>query len=1450
MEHLSFSKSAAVVKNFARLQGIIFLSVAGLFLTQFARAESVYENYTFTTFAGPSEAGLGSRDGVTNAARFGSPAGMAKDSLGNVYIADPQNNTIRKISVDGTVSTVAGETGVAGNADGAGFGARFNSPNGIAVDSNGNLFVADTGNDTIRKISPSGMVTTFAGLAGQPGKANGNGSAARFNNPYGVMVDPNNNVYVADTFNDTIRKITPDGTVTTVFGKAGVAGSANKKKTSATFDLPTALAMDSAGNIYVVDTGSDLIRKVSTKGAVTTLAGTAFSPGSADGTGGAAQFHNPFGIAVDSEGNIYVADTGNHTIRKITSAGVVTTFAGKAGTAGSVDGVGTDARFNSPTGIAAGNSTDLVVGDFGNGVIRQVSADATVGTLAGAADPSGSADGTLETARFNFPSDVALDNQSNLYVADFANHTIRKIDPAGDVITLAGTAGVSGTNDGTGQDARFNNPTSLAVDGNGNIYVADTLNNAIRKVTPDGVVSTLAGKPGSSGTNDGSALEARFNSPFCLTVDNNGNIFVSDTGNNTIRKISSDGQVSTLAGVGGTSGTNDGAASDARFSAPEGIAVDSSGNLFVVDALNSTIRKISPAGMVTTFAGAPGITGSADGVGSVARFNVPFGLAVDASDNLYVADKVNETIRKITPAGSVTTLGGSPNVAGADDGTGQDARFRSPEGLVVDSQGNLYLADATSHSIRKGYPAPPDVPVVDLAGGPVNVARHFSISNMTTTSWSWSLVRRPAASSAELSGTNTANLSFTPDVEDVYIVRFQGWDNSGRTVIRTLTLYADDTPPSVTVTNPVAGQISSNGVFTVSGTASDNLALSNVWVQLNGGAWTAATGTANWSLDLALTKGTNAIRVYAEDVAANVSSTNEVDLLYIPSATLTVQINGGGTVTPDLNGALLEIGRTYSITAQPGANCAFVSWTGSLPTNSPTLTFVMASNLTFTANFTDPVAPTVAITFPKNGGNVSNAVFTATGTAADNGQLASVWYQLNGGAWAQATNTANWSAGLAPVPGANTLQVYAMDTFGNISTTNSANFTYIPSSTITVITTGQGTISPNYNGALLQIGNSFTMTAKPAIGYLFSDWQDANGNVLTTDQALAFVVQTDTTFQANFIRNPFSANIGPFAGLFYDTNNIGLTNSGFISFTLASFGSFSAKLSMASGNTVSVNGQLSTQGTFSNSVPVKNSTPIIVQLQFDSVNIRISGSVSGAGWVSPLFAVRADYSTLHPAPEANNKYTLVIPGGDDSSVQPGGNGFCTLSVNTPGDVTLQGVLGDGAKAAQKTFISKTGQWPLYLSPYKGQGVLFGWMTFTNEPATDLNGTVYWLRLPQAAGNLYPNGFAFPNGIQAIGSLYSFTNGVPLLNLPSGGSMILQQGGLAQSFTNAFTLGSNNQIVGVNVKITTKSGVFQGTAVDPNSGASIPVSGVLLQKQNGGYGFFLGNAQSGAVYLGQ
>ena len=352
-----------------RLLGFIFC----ILVTMCGFAQVTYTPYTTTTLAGLALS-VGSTDGTGSVARFANPWGVAVDTAGNVYVADRQNSTIRKVTPAGVVTTLAGLAGSFGSADGTGSAAQFNGLTGVAVDSAGNVYVADTDNFTIRKVTSAGVATTLAGLAHFSGSADGTGIAAEFAYPLGVAVDSAGNVYVADTGNFTIRKVTPVGTnwvVTTLVGLAGVNGSTDGTGNSARFDGPYGVAVDRAGNVYVADTGNDTIRKVTSAGVVTTLVGLAGHSGSADGTGIAARFSNPSGVAVDNAGNVYVADTSNGTIRKVTPTGVVTTLAGLAGSFGRADGTGSAAQFADPVNVAVDSAGNFYVADYYNSTIRK-----------------------------------------------------------------------------------------------------------------------------------------------------------------------------------------------------------------------------------------------------------------------------------------------------------------------------------------------------------------------------------------------------------------------------------------------------------------------------------------------------------------------------------------------------------------------------------------------------------------------------------------------------------------------------------------------------------------------------------------------------------------------------------------------------------------------------------------------------------------------------------------------------------------------------------------------------------------------------------------------------------------------------------------------------------------------------------------------------------------------
>ena len=603
---------------------------------------------TVTTLAGRAGE-KGSADGLGGNARFNLPRGLAVDGDGNIYVVEAGNHTLRKITSTGLVTTLAGLAGQIGSADGTGSAARFYTPLGVAVDRDANVFVADYDNGTIRKVTPGGVVSTVAGLARAYGSADGTGGAARLNGPSGIAIDGTGNLFVTDYSNSNIRKITPEAVVTTVAGMSGVTGTADGTGAVARFNSPQGITIDAAGNFFVADTFNNLIRKMTPAGAVTTFAGDG-AAGSADGTGRAARFLAPYGVAVEADGNLVVADANNHSIRRISPAAEVVTFVGPGGTFGSSDGSGTAARFNYPQAITEDDDGTLFVSDGYNSTIRRVTPAGQVTTFAGSVGNSSYVNGASTVARFGFPAGIAATGGGNLVVLDQIFSTVRTVSSGASVAGLAGQPGQTGSVDGTGTLARFNFPLGVCADRAGNTYVADTYNHTIRKVTLAGVVTTLAGVAGAAGSADGAGCaSARFNYPTSVTLDGAGNLYVADYGNDVIRRIDPSGAVSTIAGLARTAGSVDGFGTNARFSSPTGVAVDAAGIVYVADRGNSTVRRIALSGAVTTIGGAPGDYGGAEGSGAAARFGRPASLIVSRSGVLYVVDAGNNTIMKGVP---------------------------------------------------------------------------------------------------------------------------------------------------------------------------------------------------------------------------------------------------------------------------------------------------------------------------------------------------------------------------------------------------------------------------------------------------------------------------------------------------------------------------------------------------------------------------------------------------------------------------------------------------------------------------------------------------------------------------------------------------------------------------------------------------------------------------------
>lgn len=396
-------------------------------------------------------------------------------------------------------------------------------------------------------------------------------------------------------------------------------------------------------------------------------------------------------------------------------------------------------------------------------------------TFAGSIAQAGYTNGVGTNARFNSPNGLAVDPQGTIYVADEGNHVIRKIEPNGTVSLLAGTAGFGGARNGSAGTARFLYPKGVAIGAGGIVYVADTFNQAIRKVEPDGTVSTFAGSLGIKGSVDGSGANARFSDPVGIAADSSGNLFVADRTGQVIRKITPSGVVSTLAGLANNEGSADGAGNAARFNFPTGIGVDAAGNVYVSDTFNQTIRKITPNGIVTTLAGVAGQSGSSDGPATVARFRFPNGIATDAGGNVFVADGSNAVIRKINTAGDVTTISGKALERGSVDGIGVNVRFQTPLGIAVTQTGDIWISDVdltnSAGIIRKGTFLSPPQTIQNPAGRTITAGQsvNFAAAASGTAPITYHWQRLPAGQSnwvnllngLDVSGATSPSLTLT-----------------------------------------------------------------------------------------------------------------------------------------------------------------------------------------------------------------------------------------------------------------------------------------------------------------------------------------------------------------------------------------------------------------------------------------------------------------------------------------------------------------------------------------------------------------------------------------------------------------------------------------------------------------------------------------------------------------
>jgi len=662
-----------------------------------------------TTYVGPA---LPSDGAAANTQVVDSVFSVIGDGVGGFYFTSDGQNRVYKVTASGVISAVAGSGARGFGGDGgSALAAQLNSPHGIALDATGNVYIADYSNNRVRRITAAGVITTIAGNGTAGGSGDGGPAiSAQLNLPRGIAVDSTGNVFIADSGNNRVRKVTPAGTISTVAGN-GIASFSGDggPATAAAIWVPTDVAVDASGNLFIADGGNHRVRKVTSPGGViSTVAGSA-SPGFS-GDGGlatSAQLNSPYNIDVDAAGNLFIADRGNYRIRRV-AGGVINTIAGLGNPGFNFSGDGgpaTSALFNQPEGIAVDATGNIFVADTGNNRVRLFTLGGFINTVAGRSTSGFSGDGgAANAAMLNGPQGLAVDSVGNVFITDRFNNRIRKVTQGGLISTVAGNGSVAFSGDnGPALNAGMTAPSGIAVDAAGNIFIADEVDNRIRKITTGGVISTVAGNGNAGYSGDGGlATSAALLQPTGVAVDTAGNIYIADRSNHRVRKVTPNGIISTVAGTGVPGFGGDGfPAASTLLSLPTGVAIDAAGNLFITDYGNSRVRKVSTNGIISTVAGNGTFAIGTDGGPAISvGLTSPSGVSVDNFGNIYFVDI--GLVRKVTPGGLISTIAGDRSSGfSGDGGPSIAAQINRAQGVAVDTSGNLYIADYGNNRIRK-----------------------------------------------------------------------------------------------------------------------------------------------------------------------------------------------------------------------------------------------------------------------------------------------------------------------------------------------------------------------------------------------------------------------------------------------------------------------------------------------------------------------------------------------------------------------------------------------------------------------------------------------------------------------------------------------------------------------------------------------------------------------------
>ena len=647
--------------------------------------------------------------------------GIATDPRGNIYISHRSQNRIRKLSPNGTITTIAGN-GIAGfSGDGVpALKSSLNFPAGLAFDK-GNLYVADRNNHRIRKIDSKGIISTVAGT-GIPECCNDNGLAveAHLHFPSDIDVDTEGNLYISDRSNNRIRKVNPDGIITTIagLGKPGYGGDFGPAD-QALLKYPFGVSHDNKGNFYIADRGNNRVRKIDQRGIITTIAGDGtHSFGGDYGPANQSSLAFPTDVIVDSLGMVYIADRNNNRVRKIDRLGVITTLMGLSQTEFNGDNeISAETTLHLPFALALNGEDRLLVVDRNHFRVREVRLQSSqVETIAGNGTFLFRGDGGPGGgATLDAPSGIAVDSKGNVLFADRLHQRIRRVGSNGILETVIGN-GKQG-NEGNGRpgiEATLHLPEVLVIDREDNIYLTQRTGNAwiIRKSNAEGIITHFAGNGRQGNTGDGGpAIEASFHTISDIAADGSGNIFIADSINRNIRKVDKNGVISTIAEA-----NLEGLGTEVH---PNGIVVDKAGSIFFSDSGSSKVYKIDTNGAITLIAGTGDFGDHGDGgLALEAGLRSPGGLAIGPEGFLYIAEQTTHRIRRVDSSGIITRYVGTGKFGySGDGGPAIEANIKTPFRMDFDREGNLYFSDRDNNRIRK----------VDTSGVITTIAGHSNI---------------------------------------------------------------------------------------------------------------------------------------------------------------------------------------------------------------------------------------------------------------------------------------------------------------------------------------------------------------------------------------------------------------------------------------------------------------------------------------------------------------------------------------------------------------------------------------------------------------------------------------------------------------------------------------------------------------------------------------------------